>query len=185
MQELDVALITGSLRKESFSRKMGLAAAKLAPPGMVVSLVEIGGMQHYNEDLESDPPASFTQFRQRIGAADAVLFVTPEFNRGMPGNLKNAIDVGSRPWGKSIWNGKPAAVISTSPGAVGGFGAHFALRQSLSSVNVAVMPHPEAYIGGVNKMFDEAGQLTDSSARDFVTELMTGFRVWIDRFRGK
>lgn len=183
MPELDVAVITGSLRKQSYSRKMGRAAIKLAPPGMKLSIVEIGDMQHYNEDLESDPPATFTRFRERISAADGVLFVTPEFNRGMPGVLKNCIDVGSRPWGKSIWAGKPAAVISVSPGAVGGFGAHHALRQSVMSVGVVTMAHPETYIGGVDKMFDEAGELTDASTRDFVTDFMRRFLVWIQQQR--
>jgi chromate reductase, NAD(P)H dehydrogenase (quinone) len=181
MPDLDVAVITGSLRKESFSRKMGRAAIKLAPPGMKPSIVEIGDMQHYNEDLESNPPAAFTRFRERITAADAVLFVTPEFNRGMPGVLKNCIDVGSRPWGKSIWNGKIAAVMSMSPGNVGGFGAQHALRQSLMSVNVATMPHPETYLNGADKFFDDAGELVDASIRELVTDFMRAFLVWIQR----
>jgi chromate reductase len=180
MRELDIALITGSLRQGSYSRKMGLAAAKLAPPGMTLSVVEIGDMPLYNEDLESNPPAAFTRFRQRIAAADAILFVTPEFNRGMPGNLKNAMDVGSRPWGKSIWNRKPAAVISTSPGAIGGFGANHQLRQTLLAVNVSTMPYPEAYIGGVAAMFDDGGELVDSTTSEFVAGFMRAFRAWVD-----
>ncbi len=183
MPELDVAVITGSLRQASFSRKRGRAAIKLAPAGMKPSIVEIGDMQHYNEDLEADPPAAFTRFRERIAAADAVLFVTPEFNRGIPGALKNCVDVGSRPWGKSIWNGKPAAVISTAPGAIGGFGAHHVLRQALVAVNVVTMPHPEAYIGGVAKMFDDAGELVDASTREFVSEFMRAFHTWIKQQR--
>lgn len=183
MQELDIVVITGSLRKESLSRKMGRAAVKLAPPGMKLSIVEIGDMPHYNEDLESSPPAAFTRFRERIAAADAILFVTPEFNRGMPGALKNAMDVGSRPWGKSIWNAKPAAVISMSPGPIGGFGAHHQLRQTLVAVNVATMPFPEAYLGGAASMFDDAGELVDPATTEFVTGFMQSFRTWVDRQR--
>ncbi len=183
MREIDVALLTGSLRQRSFSRQMGRAASRLSPRGMTLSIVEIGDMPHYNEDLESSPPAAFTRFRERIRAADAVLFVTPEFNRGIPGVLKNAVDVGSRPWGKSIWSGKPAAVISTSPGTVGGFGAHHQLRQVLMGVNMSTMAYPEAYIGGVAKLFDEAGELVDASTREFVTGFLRSFRTWIDQLR--
>jgi chromate reductase, NAD(P)H dehydrogenase (quinone) len=125
----------------------------------------------------------YTRFRAAIAASDALLFVTPEFNRGMPGVLKNAIDIGSRPWGASVWNGKPAGVISMSSGPVGGFGAHHALRQSLMSVNVAAMPHPEAYIGNAGALFDADGKLTDRSTMDFVTGLLSSFQVWIEQHR--
>jgi chromate reductase, NAD(P)H dehydrogenase (quinone) len=183
MSNLNVAMLTGSLRKESFSRKMGRAISSVPAPGLTFSILEIGDLPHYNEDYEADPPPVFTRFRAAIAAADAILFVTPEFNRGIPGVLKNAIDVGSRPWGKSVWNGKIAAVISTSTGAVGGFGAHFALRQSLSSVNVATMPHPEAYIGNVASLFDASGKLVDPSTTEFVTGFLASFRGWIERLR--
>jgi chromate reductase, NAD(P)H dehydrogenase (quinone) len=181
MQSLDVALITGSLRKESFSRKMGLAAAKLAPPGMVVSLVEIGGMQHYNEDLESDPPASFTQFRQRIGAADGVLFVTPEFNRGMPGNLKNAIDVGSRPYGQSVWSGKPCGVVSVSPGQYGAFGANHHIRQSFVFLDMPVLQQPEVYLAQAASLYGADGAVTDDKTRQLLTQFVTTFAAWVEK----
>jgi len=181
MKSMKVAVLTGSLRQESYSRKMGRALVKLAPPGMNLSIVEIGDMPHYNEDVESDPPAVLTRFRERIAASDAVLFVTPEFNRSMPGMLKNALDVGSRPWGKSVWSGMPAAVISMSQGQLGGFGAHHHLRQVLVAVNLATMPHPEAYIGGSAKLFDKAGELVDESTRDFMTDFLAAFRAWIEK----
>ena len=119
-----VAVIVGSLRKEAFSRKLAKAIAAVAPANLTFDFVDIGQLQHFNQDLEATPTAEWTAFRERVKAADAVLFVTPEYNRGLPGVLKNAIDVGSRPYGSSVWNGKPAAVVSNSPGAIGGFGAY-------------------------------------------------------------
>jgi len=179
MSNIGVTVITGSLRKESFSRKMGRAITGLPVPGLSYSILEIGDLPLYNEDYESDPPAAFTRFRGAIAASDSLLFVTPEFNRGMPGALKNAIDVGSRPWGKSVWNGKPAGVISMSTGPIGGFGANHALRQSLMSVNVAVMPFPEAYIGNSPTLFDTTGRLIDRSVIEFVTGFVNAFRTWV------
>jgi chromate reductase len=183
MTNIDVTVLTGSLRQASLTRKMGRALARLPAPGMSFSIVEIGDLPLYNEDLEESPPAAFTRFRQAIAAADALLFVTPEFNRGMPGALKNAIDVGSRPWGKSVWSGKPAGVISMSPGTLGGFGANHQLRQCLMAVNVATMPFPEAYVGGAAALFDGDGELIDRATAEFVTGFLESFRVWVDRLR--
>ena len=185
MPNIDVTLITGSLRKESFARKMGRALSKLPAPGLTFSILEIGDLPLYNEDYESDPPAPYTRFRNAIAASEALLFITPEFNRGVPGNLKNAIDVGSRPWGKSVWNLKTAGVMSMSIGPIGGFAANHALRQSLSSVNVAVMPHPETYIGNAAALFDAEGNLIDRSVADFVTGFLTSFRAWVEQLRGR
>ncbi len=179
MQQINVGVITGSLRQKSFARYLGRALISVAPPGMDFSIIEIGEMPHYNEDLEVDPPQAFTRFRNTIIAADAVLFVTPEFNRGMPGVLKNSIDVGSRPWGKSVWAGKTAAVISTSPGAIGGFGANHQLRQCLAAVGVVTMAHPESYIGNSAALFDAAGELTDAKTKEFITQFMSSFKAWI------
>jgi chromate reductase len=179
MQQIKVGVITGSLRAKSFARYLGRALIKVAPPGMDFSIIEIGEMPHYNEDLEVDPPQAFTRFRNTIIAADAILFVTPEFNRGVPGALKNAVDVGSRPWGKSVWGGKTTAVISCSPGAIGGFGANFSLRQSLASVGAVTMAHPESYISNVAAMFDAAGELTDAKTKEFLTQFMLAFKAWI------
>jgi len=180
---LNVSVLVGSLRQKSVSKKAARALVKLAPAGMSFSFVEIGELPLYNEDLEVDPPAAFTRFRSSIAPADALLFVTPEFNRGIPGLLKNAIDVGSRPWGKSVWSGKPAAVVSQSYGALGGFGAHHQLRQVLMGVNVATMPHPEAYLSTAGALFDDADELVSASAREFLSSFMSAFKVWIEQQR--
>ena len=177
-----VAVITGSLRQGAYSRLMARAAIELSPSSLKLSEVEIGDLPHYNQDLETaTPPAAWTEFRNRIIALDAVLFVTPEYNRSMPGALKNAIDVGSRPWGKSAWSGKPAAVISTTPGALGGMAANNHLRQVIYAVNLAAMAYPEAYIPAVATLFDENGRLTSAEAREFISGFMRSFESWIDR----
>ena len=183
MPATDVAVLVGSLRQDSLNRKMARALARLAPQGLALSQVELGDLPIYNEDLEVDPPAAWGRFRKAIAAADALLFVTPENNRSIPAVLKNAVDIGSRPWGKSVWNGKTAAIISVSPGAVGGFGANHHLRQSVMSVNVAVMPHPEAYIGGASKLFDAAGELVNPDTVAFATQFMSAFAAWIEQLR--
>src|SRR5689334_21226985 len=135
----NVAVVVGSLRKASLNRKMASALAAMAPPSMKLEIVEIGQLPLYNQDVDEQPPAVWTDFRKRIAASDAVLFVTPEYNRSVPSALKNAIDVGSRPYGKSAWAGKPAAIVSVSPGAIGGFGANHHLRQSLVFLNMPAM----------------------------------------------
>ncbi|HZZ31452.1 MAG TPA: NAD(P)H-dependent oxidoreductase [Phenylobacterium sp.] len=163
-----VAVLVGSLRKESFSRKLAKAISALAPTHLTFDFVDIGELQCFNQDLETTPPQNWTDFRNRVKAADAVLFVTPEYNRGIPGVLKNAIDVGSRPYGESVWNGKPAAVVSNSPGAIGGFGAYHHLRQSLVFLNMPTVNQPETYVGGVAAMFDESGELTSEATREFL-----------------
>ena len=130
----------------------------MAPPSLKLEFVEIGRLPLYNQDEDANPPAVWIEFRARIKGADAVLFVTPEHNRSVPAALKNALDVGSRPYGQSAWNGKPGAVISASPGAIGGFGANHHLRQSLVFLNVPAMQQPEAYIGGADKLFTPMGK---------------------------
>ena len=179
MDARDVAVVVGSLRKESFNRKVAIALAESAPSSLKLSVVEIGDLPLYNQDVDSDPPAVWTAFRKRIKAADAVLFVTPEYNRSVPAPLKNALDVGSRPYGQSAWNGKPGAVVSASPGAVGGFGANHHLRQSLVFLNVPAMQQPEAYIGGADKLFDTNGKLTNDDTRKFLQQFMQAFADWI------
>jgi len=175
-----VAILVGSLRKASFNRKMALAAAKLAPPSLKLEIVEIGDLALYDEDLEAAAPAGWTSFRTKMKAAQAVLFVTPEYNRSVPGVLKNAIDVGSRPYGQSVFGGKPGAVISVSPGALGAFGANHHLRQSLVFLDVPVMQQPEAYIGGAGSLFDEAGEIVNPGAKDFVVKFMAAFADWVE-----
>ena len=181
----DVAVIVGSLRKESFNRKMAGALAAMAPAPLKLEIVEIRQLPLYNQDDDANPPPASAAFKQRVQKADAVLFVTPEYNRGIPGVLKNAIDIASRPYGKSAWNGKPGAVISVSPGPIGGFGANHHLRQSLVFLNVPALQMPEAYIGNAAKLFDESGKLTDDSTRDFLQKFLQAFAEWIERNSSK
>ncbi|MFL6664372.1 MAG: NADPH-dependent FMN reductase [Rhizobacter sp.] len=178
-QPRDVAVIVGSLRKESFNRKMAQAAIALAPPSLAPEIVEIGALPLYNQDLEAAPPDAWVAFRQRVARAQALLFVTPEYNRSVPGSLKNAIDVGSRPYGKSVWGGKPGAVISVSPGAIGGFGANHHLRQSMVFLDVPMLQQPEAYIGGADKLFDAQGAITNPATKEFLQKFMTAFERWV------
>lgn len=175
----NVAVLVGSLRKGSINLQLSRALIELAPPILKLALVEIGGLPLYNQDEEANPPADWTQFRNRINAVDAVLFVTPEYNRSVPAALKNALDVGSRPYVKSVWNDKPAAVVSASPGAIGGFGANHHLRQSLVSLNVPTMATPEAYIGGADKLFDVSGKLINVETRKHLQQFMQAFSDWI------
>ena len=177
----DVAVLVGSLRKESFNRKLAKALVAIAPAPLKLEIVEIGQLPLYNQDDDADPPAVTTAFKARVQKADAVLFVTPEYNRGVPGVLKNAIDVGSRPYGHSAWNAKPGAVISLSPGAIGAFGANHQLRQSMVFLNVPMMQQPEAYVGNAAKLFDASGALSDDPARDFLKKFLDAFARWIEK----
>lgn len=177
----NVAVLVGSLRRESFSRKLALTLADLAPESLKLQIVEIGALALYNEDAEADPPQSWRAFRDEVGAAEALLFVTPEYNRSVPGVLKNAIDVGSRPYGHSVWNAKPGAVISVSPGAIGGFGANHHLRQSMVFLNVPIMQMPEAYIGGAAGLFDANGHLQKDDVREFLRKFMAAYAAWVEK----
>ena len=178
----NVAVLVGSLRKESFTRKVAKTLIALAPPALKLEIVEIGTLPFYNQDLETEnPPAEWVAFRDRIRPADAVIFATPEYNRSVPAVLKNAIDVGSRPYGKSVFDKKPAGVVSVSPGAIGGFGANQHLRQSLVFLNMPPLQMPEAYIGRADKLFDENGKLTNNSTREFLTKYLQAFAAWIER----
>jgi len=181
MAARNVAVIVGSLRKESFSRKIALALAPLAAPALNLQIVEIGGLPFYNEDVEAAAPAAWTQFREAVKAGDAVLFVTPEYNRSVPGVLKNAIDVGSRPYGHSCWSGKPAAIVSNSPGAIGGFGANHHLRQSLVFLDMPAMQQPEAYLSGANKLLDADGKIAVDATREFLAKFLQTFAAWIEK----
>jgi chromate reductase len=175
----DVAVIVGSLRKGSINRQVANALAELAPAALKLNIIEIGHLPIYNQDGDDNPPTAWTAFRDGIKAADAVLFVTPEHNRSVPAALKNALDIGSRPYGKSAWSGKPGAVVSASPGVIGGFGANHHLRQSLVFLNVPAMPQPEAYIGGADKLFDAEGKLANDGTRKFLQGFMQAYASWI------
>lgn len=183
MASKKIAVLVGSLRKESFNRKMAKALIGLAPNSLALEIVEIGNLPLYNQDLDDEghPPAAWTEFRNRLQSFDGVLFVTPEYNRSVPGPLKNALDVGSRPYGKSIWNEKPGAVVSVSPGVIGGFGANHHLRQSLVFLNVPAMQQPEAYMGNAAHIFDAQGNLSAESTREFMQKFMAAFAVWVER----
>lgn len=180
-----VAVLVGSLRKDSFNRKMALALADLAPTNLELEIVEIRDLSFYDQDLDGSPPETWVRFRDRIRAADALLFVTPEYNRSVPGVLKNAIDIGSRPYGQSAWQGKPGAIVSVSPSAIGGFGANHHLRQSLVFLDVAAMQQPEAYIGDAANLFDDEGAIKVESTREYMKSFLVSFATWIDRNRAR
>jgi len=178
-----IAVLVGSLRKESYNRKMAHALIAAAPESLKLEIVEIGNLPIYNQDFEDEgkPPVEWTAFRQRVRPFDGVLFVTPEYNRSIPGLLKNAIDVGSRPYGQSVWDGKPAAVMTVSPGAIGGFGANHHLRQTFVFLNMPVMQQPEAYVGNGSQLFDAKGSIAVESTRQFLARFLNAFAAWVDK----
>jgi chromate reductase len=176
-----VALLVGSLRKESFTRKVANAISELAAPGLDLHPLEIGHLPLYNQDLDTaTPPPEWQWFREQVRATEAVLFATPEYNRSVPGVLKNAIDVGSRPYGKSAWATKPTAVVGVSPGSIGAFGANHHLRQSLVFLDMPCMQQPEMYIGGADKLFDKEGKLLDDRVREQLKKFVLAFGRWIE-----
>lgn len=182
--EHNVAVLVGSLRTGSYNRKAAKALESLAPETLRFDHVEIAGLPLYNEDVEAaGPPEAWTALRSQVARNDAVLFVTPEYNRSVPGCLKNALDVGSRPYGKSVWAGKPAAIMSVSPGAVGGFGANHHLRQSLVFLDMPILQQPEAYVGQAAKLFAEDGSLASEGTRTFFKSFIDAFAQLIERVR--
>jgi chromate reductase len=176
-----VAVIVGSIRKDAFTRRVAEALKQLQPAGLELDIVEIRDLTFFDQDLEETPPAQWVAFRAKIAAHDAVIFVTPEYNRSMPGVLKNAIDVGSRPYGKSAWAGKPAGVVSSSPGAIGGFGAHHHLRQCLAFLDMPAMQQPEMYLGGVNKLVEAGGKVTNDDTRALMEKFLQAFAAWVEK----
>ncbi|HUH27253.1 NAD(P)H-dependent oxidoreductase [Gelidibacter sp.] len=180
MKKHKIAVIVGSLRKESFNLKTAKELMAMAPESLLLELLDISGLPMFNEDLEATPPKEWVALRKKIRAADGLLFATPEYNRSVPGVLKNTIDVGSRPYGENSWNGKPAAIVSVSTGAISGFGANHHLRQSLTFVNVPAMAQPEAYIGNAADLFDDDGKLINNSTKDFLKSFMEAFEKWVD-----
>jgi chromate reductase len=182
---LHIALHIGSLRRAAWSRRIADELIALAPPTLNLQVVPIGELPLYNFDLETDsPPAAWTAYRQRIASSDGLLFVTPEYNRGTSGALKNAIDVASRPYGKNVYNGKPAAIVSLSTGPLGGVAANHDVRRSLVTLNAATMAHPEMFLSQVNKLFegdDGAGPLNPGT-REFLAKFLVTFETWARRF---
>ena len=176
-----IAIIVGSLREGSLNRKMARAICAIRDDNLDCSMVEMGDLPLYNQDLDADPPEPWVRFRDEVRPADGVLFVSPEYNRGIPGVLKNAIDVGSRPYGQSVFDKKPAAIVTVSPGSIGGFGANHQIRQTCVFLNMPVMQQPEAYLGHVSDdSFDENGQLKDGPLKELVTKLAHAFHDWVD-----
>jgi chromate reductase, NAD(P)H dehydrogenase (quinone) len=182
---LNIALHVGSLRRAAWSRRIADELIALAPPALKLQPVPIGELPLYNADLETDtPPPAWTAYRQRIAASDGLLFVTPEYNRGMTGTLKNAIDVASRPYGKNVYNGKPAAIVTLSTGPLGGVAANHDVRRSLVTLNAATMAHPEMFLSQVNKLFegdDGCGPLNPGT-REFLAKFLLAFEAWVRRF---
>lgn len=181
-QPLQIAVIVGSLRKDSINRKVARTLIALAPASLAPAILEIGHLPLYNQDYDADSPAVYIEFRRKIAAADAILFVTPEHNRSVPAAMKNALDIGSRPSGKSVWDKKPGAVISASPSLQGGFGANHHLRQSLACLNVFCMQQPEAYLSRANLLFNEAGQVSEPG-RDLLQNFINNYASWVGRFQ--
>lgn len=180
MASRKIAVIVGSLRKDSFNRKVAKALMLLAPPTLDMEIVEIGQLALYNQDEDANPPATYTEFREKIKGVDGVLFCTPEYNRSVPAALKNAIDVGSRPYGHSAWNGKPCGIVSASPGGLGAFGANHHLRQSLVFLNMPAMQQPEAYLSNVGAQFD-GDTLTSDATKAFLQTYIDAFATWVER----
>lgn len=179
-----IGVLVGSLRKASWNRKLAHALIELAPASLDLQIVEIGQLPLYNQDPDDEnrPYAEWVSFREKMKELDGFLFVTPEYNRSIPAPMKNAIDVGSRPYGQSIWGGKPGAVISSSPGAIGGFGANQHLRQTFVFLDVFCMQQPEAYVSNVHKIFGSDSSITNEDTRKFLSNYMETFANWVNRF---
>lgn len=180
MSTLKIAVVVGSLRRESINRKLALALAKLAEPHATLELVEIGDLPLYNQDDEGAPTAAVQNFRASISAADGVLFVTPEFNRSIPGALKNAIDHGSRPYGKSSWVGKPAGVMGISPGAMGTALAQQHLRTILAHLDMPTLGQPEMFLQLRDGMFEADGSF-GAASRPFLQGFLDRYVTWVRR----
>lgn len=173
--------IAGSLRKESFNRSALRAATELVPDGAELEIFEIDGIPGFNQDDEQDPPAKVTEFKQKIREADAILFVTPEYNYSVPGVLKNAIDWASRPYGDSAWNGKPAAIMGASIGNIATARAQYHLRQMFVFLNIFPINQPEVMIGNCSDKFDSEGNLTDDTSRKLIRQLLANLVDWTKR----
>ena len=177
---MKIGILVGSLRKESFNRKIANTLIALAPKSLDISIVDISQLPFFNQDEEATPPKAWLTFRESIQALQGFILITPEYNRSVPAVLKNALDVGSRPYGQNLWQHKPCAVISASVGALGGFGANHHLRQSLVFLNAPCMQQPEAYLSFVDKLFDDKGQLTKEETELFLGKFMEAYTHWVE-----
>jgi chromate reductase, NAD(P)H dehydrogenase (quinone) len=178
-----VAVIVGSLRKHSFSIRIAQAFARLAPAALKLNIVTLHDISFYNQDLEAAAPADWVKFRETLHQSDAVLFITPEYNRSISGVLKNAIDVGSRPPGKSSFNGKPVGIVSSSPGPLGGICAAMDLKKILPGISGPILQQPEIYLNGIGDAFDEAGDLTKESLRPVLQKYIDAFAAWVEQHK--
>lgn len=182
MGKKKIAVLVGSLRKESFNKKLANEMIAMAPESLEMELVEIGQLMHYNEDLDQNPPAEWVEFRKKIKEADGYLFFTPEYNRSISGVLKNALDVASRPYGQNNWAGKPGAIVSSSISPLGAEAANHALRQPMVFLNVYMMQQPEAYIGNTMSLFGEDGKLQNEDTKAHLQSYLQAFEAWVNRF---
>jgi chromate reductase len=180
-QTKKIAVIVGSLRKESINRKVARGLVQLAPASLSMQIIEIGQLPLYDQDYDDDSPLAYVEFRNKIAASDAVLFVTPEHNRSMPAAMKNAVDIGSRPRGHNVWNAKAGAIISASPSMLGAYGATQHLRQSLTCLNIYCMPNPETYLSQADKLFDAAGEMTETG-QALLRRFIEAYANWVQRF---
>ena len=176
--------IVGSLRSESYNRGAMRAATQLVPPGARIDVFDLSGIPGFNEDDEQHPPAKVVELKRRIRAADALLFVTPEYNYSIPGVLKNAIDWASRPYGDNAWHGKPAAIIGASIGGIGTARAQYHLRQVFVLLNVFPINEPEVMIGHAAERFDAQGNLRDEKSKQLIRQLLQNLVDWTQRLRG-
>ncbi|WP_454628090.1 NADPH-dependent FMN reductase [Bradyrhizobium cenepequi] len=176
-----VVTIAGSLRKESFSLKIARALAKLAPSSLKLDVITPHGISFFNQDLEANPPADWLSFREKLQQSSGILFVTPEYNRSIPGVLKNAIDVGSRPYGKSSFNGKPVGIVSNSPGPLGGVSAAKHLQNILPGISGPILQQPEIYLNGIGDAFDANGELAKESLRPVLQQYIDAFAAHVEK----
>jgi chromate reductase, NAD(P)H dehydrogenase (quinone) len=176
-----IVVIVGSLRKESFSLKIAIALAKLAPASLQLDVTTLHGISFFNQDLEANPPADWVAFREKLQRSNGVLFVTPEYNRAIPGVLKNAIDVGSRPYGKSSFLGKPTGIISNSPGPLGGVSAAKTLQNILPGISGPIMGQPETYLNAIGDAFNERGELTKEPVQKILEQYLAAFAAFVEK----
>ena len=179
-----IVTLVGSLRKEGFSIRIANALAKLAPSSLSLEVVTPAGISFFNQDLEAAPPADWLAFREKLQKSNGVLFITPEYNRSIPGVLKNAIDVASRPYGKSCFLGKPAGIISNSPGPLGGVSAAKHLQNILPGIAGPILQQPEIYLNGVGDAFDAAGNLTKDSLKTVLQQYLDAFAAHVAKHQG-
>ncbi|MDI6619290.1 MAG: NAD(P)H-dependent oxidoreductase [Clostridiales bacterium] len=182
MNNKTIGVFVGSLRKASFSRAIANFVSSLAPENFKMNIIDLADLPMYNQDLDDEgrPPESWTKFRTKIKPLDGCLFVTPEYNRSVPAVLKNALDVGSRPYGQNAWSGKAGGIISVSPGSLGAFGANHHLRQSMVFLNILLLQQPEAYIRNVSSILNEKGDVVNESMKKFLQQYMDSFVKWVN-----